>query len=462
MIMDDWRVIEARLGDVFSAIKDAGGRPLIVGGYVRDHLRGIPSKDIDVEIFGLNATGLHALLGQFGDVIAIGRAFGVFRLKDIDVDFSLPRLDNKVAPGHRGFEVTFDPNLDFSEAARRRDFTINSMGWDPLGHTLLDPHGGQADLEANILRVTDREHFAEDPLRALRAAQFIARFELNPSDELVTLCTTLDLSELPAERIGEEFRKLLLKGVRPSLGLRFLHRCGLLHFFPELGALVGVPQDPIRHPEGDVWAHTLLTIDEAASRRQEASAQLLMLAALCHDLGKPATTEVDALKQVSSPAHDAAGVACASTFLARLAASSQLTNQVGTLVASHLAPALLVEQRAGAKAYCRLARKLETANVELGTLLDLASADHLGRSTADALARRIPWLSTFQAQAAAALVDNRASAPVVSGRHLIARGMKPGPEFRRILDTCLAIQDETDLTDAEAILERVLNNSREG
>lgn len=297
-----------------------------MGGYVRDHLLGQPSKDVDIEVFGLSAAALENTLGEFGSVITVGRAFGVYKVKGVDADFSLPRRDSKVAPGHRGFEVTVDQGLDFAEAARRRDFTVNSIGFDPLSVSLLDPHGGVSDLNAGVLRATDPRHFAEDPLRGMRAAQFVARFELSPDPQLLQLCSALDLAELPGERLLDEFRKLLLKGVRPSLGLEFLQRTGLIETFPELAALVGVAQDPAWHPEGDVWTHTLMVVDEAARLRGSANDEALMFAALCHDLGKAHTTEQDETGRVRSPAHDRAGVALAETFLERLRVARALTS----------------------------------------------------------------------------------------------------------------------------------------
>ncbi|NIR60671.1 MAG: polynucleotide adenylyltransferase, partial [Gammaproteobacteria bacterium] len=112
----------------------------------------------------------------------------------------LPRRDSKRGPGHRGFDIAFDPGLDFTEASRRRDLTINSIGLDPLSGEILDPHGGRGDLDRRVLRATDARHFAEDPLRGLRAAQFAARLEMSPDAELTALCRRLDLSELAPER----------------------------------------------------------------------------------------------------------------------------------------------------------------------------------------------------------------------------------------------------------------------
>ncbi|MCH9649091.1 MAG: HD domain-containing protein [Deltaproteobacteria bacterium] len=450
--------IDDQVLEVAAALQRAGGRAVMVGGIVRDHLLSRPSKDLDVEVYGLELERLEKELSRFGEVIAIGRAFGVLRIKGIDVDFSIPRRDSKRGPGHRGFLVELDPNLDFAAAARRRDLTINSLGVDPLSQQLLDPFDGLSDLRQGILRATDSQQFAEDPLRGLRVAQFRARLEMEPDAELVSLCARLDLSELPGERLFEEFRKLLLKARRPSMGLEFLRETKLLRFFPELQAMVGVPQDPQWHPEGTVWEHTLLVVDEAARLRtgDEREDLVLLFGALAHDIGKPATT-VEVEGRIRSPRHDEDGVAIAASFLARLSASKQLVESVGALVRHHLAPALLPTQGAKPKAYRRLARKLAQASVTFDLLYRLASADHLGRTTADALARVFPAGDEYRRQIEGLQQGGDATKDVVLGRHLIARGMKPGPQFGGWLAACRDVQDETGWSDPERILDRVLS-----
>ena len=259
--------LDPKCVEIARAVRDAGGRALVVGGWVRDHLLGTGSKDVDIEVSGLDVERLESVLAGFGRVHAVGRAFGVFRVGGIDVDFSLPRRDSKHGPGHRGFDVTPDPSLGFAQAARRRDLTVNSIGIDPLTGEVLDPHGGRRDLERRVLRATDPERFPEDPLRGLRVAQLAARLEMAPDEELVALCRALDLGELSGERVFDELAKLLLRAAKPSIGFRFLEDSGQLRFFPELDALRGVPQDPEWHPEGDVWVHTLMVLDAAASLR---------------------------------------------------------------------------------------------------------------------------------------------------------------------------------------------------
>ena len=449
-------MIEARIPKIAQSIQRAGGRALAVGGYVRDRLLGHESKDCDIEVFGLELEALQALLESFGRVLAVGRAFGVLRLADLDVDFSLPRRDSKVGPGHRGFDVEVDPTLDFETASRRRDLTVNSMGLDLLSGEVLDPHGGRRDLEARTLRAVDPQTFSEDPLRGLRVAQFSARLEMHPDAELIRLCRELDLAEVSPERILEEFRKLLLKGVRPSLGLAFLRESDLLRHFPELAALVGVPQDPTWHPEGDVWTHNLMVIDEAAKlRRGDADDWPLMLGALCHDFGKPATTVlVDG--RVRSPAHAHAGVAPTRAFLQDMRAPHDAVERTCALVEHHLAPALFDKDGAKAKAYRRLSRKLGGAGVTMELLARVARADHLGRTTPDALARDFSAGERFLERARDLEVVHEAPRDVVQGRHLIARGLSPGPHFGELLARCRTLQDESGWQDAERILDTVL------
>ena len=463
----DWRALlrtapsGARVLEIGEALARAGATPVLVGGAVRDGLLGVPVKDLDIEVFGLDLPRLEAELRSFGKVLAVGRAFGVLRIGGLDVDFSLPRRDSKTAAGHRGFDVELDPSLPFPEAARRRDLTVNSMGVDLRTGALLDPHGGQRDLAAGMLRATDPNLFGEDPLRGLRVAQFCARLEMQATPELIALCSALDLSELPGERLWGEFRKLLCKSARPSLGLSFLRDARLLRFFPELAALVDVPQDPTWHPEGDVWLHTLMVIDCAAALRDASpddsgiEPEVLMFGALCHDLGKPSTTEeIDG--RVRSRGHERAGAEPTLTFLDRLRASNELKAKVAALVQHHLAPALYVKNGAKARGYRKLARELEAVGLTLRSLERVARADHLGRTTDDALRGEFAAGDEFLRRAEELLIEDRAPRDVVRGRHLIARGLAPAPHFGEILARCRDLQDQTGASDPEWILDRVL------
>ena len=479
MTSDSRSGLDPRCVEIARAVRDAGGRALVVGGWVRDHLLGVRSKDVDIEVFGLEVARIESLLAGFGSVHAVGRAFGVFRVGGLDVDFSLPRRDSKRGSGHRGFDVTPDPSLGFAQAARRRDLTVNSIGIDPLTGEVLDPHGGRRDLERRVLRATDPERFPEDPLRGLRVAQLAARLEMAPDEELVALCRALDLSELSGERVFDEFGKLLLRAAKPSIGFKVLEDAGQLRFFPELDALRGVPQDPEWHPEGDVWVHTLMVLDAAATLRgaqtggagtgrdwartpgverphdDGADDLALMLGALCHDLGKPTTTERIG-GRIRSHGHDVAGVAPTRTLLGRMRAPSALIDKVAALVEHHLAPALFIRNEATAKGYRRLARKLGGAGTGIELLVRVARADHLGRTTDDAKAGRFDAGDAFLAAARAHSVERTAPRDAVLGRHLIERGLRPGPGFGLILARCREIQDETGWTDPGRVLDRAM------
>jgi len=426
--------------NIAKAVRDVGGRALLVGGSVRDSLLERIPRDIDMEVLGLDLDQLESILKRFGRTHRVGRGFQVLKLKSLDVDFSVPE----------------SPDLDFEEAARRRDLTINSMAMDPLSQEILDPHSGRSDLQEGLLRATDRARFGEDPLRALRVMRLTSELDMRVDPALLALCAKQDLGGVAPERIFSEFSRLLGKSQRPSKGLAFLEESRLLRFFPELDRLRGVPQDPEWHPEGDVWIHTLLSVDQAAQLRQANEEDpALMWAALCHDLGKAERTRVEA-GRIRSLGHDMEGSDLSQAFLTRLQASSILIEQVGLLVRHHLAPALYVAQEAGPRGYRRLARRLAQGHVSLHLLERLARADHLGRTTPEAQRRSFPAGSRFLEKAASFSVDKGPLPDAVQGRHLIARGLHPGRKFGEILDQCRAIQDESGEQDPETILDRVL------
>jgi tRNA nucleotidyltransferase (CCA-adding enzyme) len=443
--------LDARISEVARGIHAAGGWAVVVGGFVRDRLLGVSSKDVDVEVFGLTGDALANVLSQSGTVLRVGESFPVFKLAGVEADFSLPR--GRPSPG--------EPTADsFAEAARHRDLTINSVGLDPLTGELLDPHGGQRDIDAGILRATDSRYFGEDPLRAFRVAQLASRFGFRADRELVRLCRALDLDGLAPERIFEELRKALIRGQRPSVAFELLRETRALRVLPELEALVGVPQDPEWHPEGDVWTHTLMVVDEAARLRDGGEDDLaLMMSALCHDLGKPATTSTES-GRIRSLGHERQSALDAESLLSRLRASSALTSQVKALVARHLAPAQLVEGNAGDRAYRRLSRQLSEAGTSMRVLERLARADHLGRTTADALARTFPAGDVFRERVAHLAIEAEAPTDVVLGRHLIARGLQPGEHFHEILARCRDLQYETGWVDPDRILDSVLGPRR--
>jgi tRNA nucleotidyltransferase (CCA-adding enzyme) len=244
------------------------------------------------------------------------------------------------------------------------------------------------------------------------------------------------------------------------LGLEFLRTSEQLRFFPELEALQGVPQDPTWHPEGDVWVHTLLSIDAACDLRAGVpfEDEVLMFGVLCHDLGKPAATDTETVDgRIRSHRHQQAGLDPTRAFLSRLRASGDLVKGVEAAVLHHLTPSQFVAGGAKAPAYRRLASKLSDAGVSMALLERVARADHLGRTTDDARARVYPAGDQFLAMAAQLAITHQARGDVVQGRHLIATGRSPGPEFGAILAQCRDIQDETGATEPEVILQQALD-----
>ena len=452
------------------ACAQAGGRALVVGGWVRDQLLGREGAggDLDLEVQGLAPEALERVLARFGAVRRVGRAFPVYLVPGLAIDVCLPRTG---APGEDGAPPGFDPGLPFAEAARGRDLRVNAMAWDPLTGELLDPYGGRRDIAERVLRATDPERFGSDPLRGLRTAQLAARLEMEVDASLRALCAATDLSRVAPERVFGELRRLLLSARQPSRGLALLHETGLLRFFPELLALVGCPQDPRWHPEGDVFVHTLLVVDVAAGARRGAPDDLpfdllLLFGALCHDLGKPATRE-ERDGRIVSHGHCEAGVAVTEGFLERLRAPSALVRGVAALVRHHLAPAQLAAADApgggaGPRAYRRLLRKLRRAGVDAQLLYAVARADHLGRTTDDARRGVFAAGDVFLARARAIDAEAFVHEPVVRGRHLMAHGVLPGPAMGRLLDRCQQIQDETGATDPEEIVARVLAERERG
>ena len=436
------------LDAICSSARAAGGSARLVGGCVRDALLGLAATDLDIEVYGIEADALVELLSaQFG-LDLVGESFGVIRLRNLPIDVSLPRRESKRGRGHRGFEIDSDPHMDPREAASRRDFTINAVALDPESRRIFDPFDGVADLKNRVLRHTT-DKFAEDPLRVLRGMQFTARFELQPAPETIELCRGIEPEGLAPERIFGEWKKLILAGARPSLGLAFLRDCGWVRHFPELEALIGCEQNPRWHPEGDVWTHTLHCMDVFADERVGIEREDLIVgfAVLCHDLGKPATTVREEGGRVTAKNHESIGVDFARRFLGRMTLDEKLIGEIVPLIACHLAPLRLFGTEVTDAAIRRLARRVG----RIDRLVRVSRADQCGRppmqvdrfESGDWLLERARELSVL----------DRPPRPLLMGRHLIELGLEPGPDFGRVLEECFKRQIEGEFDTLEAGLE---------
>jgi tRNA nucleotidyltransferase (CCA-adding enzyme) len=452
--------LPSELHPVLAALRRVG-RPRVVGGAVRDWLLGLEAKDLDLEVAGASFDTLHRALAPLGATDVVGRSFGVIKLRlasGLEYDVSLPRRESKTGAGHRGFRVEPDPALGDAEAAARRDFTINALAWDPFTQSLIDPHGGEADLRARRLRHTS-EAFVEDPLRVLRGMQLAARFDLRLDPATATLCRSIASAygELAVERVWQEWAKWAEKSIVPSRGLALLAETGWLAHFPELSALVGCPQDPSWHPEGDVWTHTAHCCDALARdafwrAAPPARRRVLLLAVLLHDVGKPPVTRREqkrgGLRWVS-PGHEAAGVPLAAAFLRRIGAPLDQGPKLGPLVANHMVHHHGGAEGPSAQAVRRLARRLAPGTVE--DLAAVMRADALGRPPLEGTESLVLVNCLLERAASLALAD-RAPRPILLGRHLLACGLRPGPDFKRILDRAFEAQLDGAFGDEENAL----------
>ncbi len=414
--------IPKTLQPLFELLIGKGLAPVIVGGYLRDTVLNIPSKDIDIEVYGIQSIDLlTSYLTMFGNVYEVGSSFGVLKIKidDFHIDVSLPRTEAKTTKGHKGFKINTSNNLSFKEAARRRDFTVNAMGYDIKSQTLLDPYGGLDDLNNGILKEVNTTTFIEDPLRVYRAVQFAARFELQCSDSLLNLCKSMveknKLSELPKERIFEEFKKLLLKAKKPSIGMRLMEYLGIFRHFSELEGMSAMKC----HSQNDIFKHTILTLDVMASMRSGDMRHdlLMMLTILCHKMPNGG-----------------------SSFLFKLSDEAKLINDVTTLVKYNRYPQKMYDAHANDSEILHLAAKVKLSDlIYVARAIDLKCNLNTLEHTFKAgtwLTRRAKNLHVFLAQLS----------PLLQGRDLIAFGLKPSPSFKIILDAAYEAQLNQEYT----------------
>ena len=446
--------IQEALVTISNVVSVKGGRALLVGGCVRDTLLGTIPSDFDVEVYGIQPTKLLDILSQCFSVSLVGEAFGVIKIQGLPIDVSLPRRESKRGEGHRGFEVFSDASMTPHEAASRRDFTINSMAIDPLTQELLDPFGGFQDLEDRILRHTSSK-FGEDPLRVLRGLQLIGRFSLTPIADTVAIANQLlqEYKSLPIERIWAEWFKWAAQSCDPSLGLMWLKQTAWLEVYPELAALEGCPQDPRWHPEGDVWTHTLHVTNEAARIATRATLSFedratLVFAALCHDLGKPTTTEVTP-EGVRSRGHSKTKDIYI-TFLERIGAPRKLVDRVVALCLYHLTHIDFVGSPRHVR---RLALSLSSSGETIEMLCHLVEADNSGRPP---LPKRLPdSMKRIEQMAKELKLQSAAPQPLLLGRHLLDMGFQSGPDMGTILKSAFEAQLDGQFENLEGAMEWV-------
>ena len=445
-------------------VREAGGRTFYVGGFVRDRLIGIENKDVDIEIHGILPENLMQILQEIGEPLVFGHSFGIYALRGEDIDIAMPRRERAVrsgsgtegaARGHRDFEVEVDPFIGTYEAARRRDFTINALMEDVLTGEVVDHFGGIRDLglkddvRGTIRHIAD-ETFVEDPLRVLRAAQFAARFDFDIAPETIELCRGMDLSGLSRERVKEEMKKALLKSARPSIFFEALREMDQLDvWFPELKAMIGLEQDAVYHPEGDVWVHTMEVVDRAAAFREKTSDPYsFMLLALTHDMGKIVTTEF-VKGRIHAYQHEIKGLPLIEEFLNRLVGEKAVSAYVLKMVPLHMRPNVAAHAKASRKS----TNKMYDAAAAPEDLIYFASADHPVVSGDE----EFTGDSEFLFERLDVYHETMAK-PYIMGRDLIRAGLEPGVYFGELLEYAHKLRLAG--TDKETAMKQVLAYAR--
>ena len=386
---------------------------------------GRESRDVDIEVHGVDPGELKEILGSIGTPLSYGQSFGIYSLAGHDIDVAMPRRERRTGSKHTDFEVEVGPYIGTREAARRRDFTINALMEDILSGELIDHFGGLADLKAGVIRHVDDETFAEDPLRVLRAAMFAARFGFRVAPETIELCRSMDLSDLSRERVEEELRKALLGSDKPSVFFETLREMDQLDvWFPELKALIGVEQDPVYHPEGDVWVHTMEVVDRAAKYRDRVSdPYAFMLLALTHDMGKPVTTEF--IKgRIHAYDHENRGVPIAESFVKRITGEKSVIRYVLNMLPLHMRPNMHAYSKPGVKS----TNRMFDAAVAPEDLIWFAMADRPLMAGEEPFSGDSGFLFERLGK-----YEEIMARPHVTGKDLIDAGLEPGKKFSEVL-----------------------------
>jgi len=458
------------------AVRDAGGQAMLVGGSVRDQLLGIESKDFDVEVYSLDPAKLREILEQMGQVNTVGEHFSVYKLlpgraaartqgrntgdpsmsgkpklpERFEIDVSIPRRESKAGRGHRGFVIEGDPTMTFEAAARRRDFTINAILYDPLTAEYVDPYNGREDLNRRILKAVAADTFVEDSLRVLRAVQLAARFEMTIEPNTIALCQTIELSDLPHERIWGEVEKLLTLASRAAIGLEIAFQLGVLDkLFPELRALVADQESAGQPPERSAFNHTKLALDAAAKLVGDLSKPkriAVMLGVLCHDLRKPPAAEVGCNQVPADSKNESPSRAATLSVLNTLGlfgmSGYDVRSHVLELVTEHLKPVEFYRCREITTDgdFRRLAQR-----VDIDLLYRVAKACSMANES-DSSSIAEDW---FIARARLLGVEHSAPAALLQGRHLIEAGFEPGPQMGQLLRRVYELQLDGEITTLE-------------
>ena len=399
-------------------VKEKGGRTFYVGGYVRDKLLNIENKDVDIEIHGINEEQLQDILKQVGDPISYGKSFGVYSLKGHNIDIALPRSEKAIGKGHKDFKIDVDPFIGYKRAARRRDITINALMQDVLTDEILDYYNGLNEIKNKIIKQVDSNTFIEDPLRVLRVAQFASRFNFTVAQETIELCKTIDLTYLTKERVEEELKKCLLKGKKPSIFFDTLNKMNQLdYWFKEIKELIGLKQDPIYHPEGDVYIHTMQVIDRAVKYRDKCKSYEFMLLCLTHDFGKIICSE-NINGRIHAYEHEIKGVPIVEELIKRITNRKEVITYLKNMVPLHMLP----NKCASDNSRIKKTNKMFYYSIEPKDLIYFSYCDRGNEDNSKFLNERYEEYKTMMLK------------PYVTGSDLIKAGIKQDKNFHELIE----------------------------
>lgn len=415
--------------EIAKKVNILGGTAYYVGGYVRDKFRGIDNFDIDIEIHGLYKEDLENILKNYGNINVIGKSFGIYNIEHTNLDIALPRKEIKTGHGHRDFDIEIDPFLGPENAAKRRDFTINSIMQNIITEEIIDYYDGMSDIKNKIIRHVDKNTFIEDPLRVFRACQFASRLKFDIADETINLCSNINTESLSKERVFEETSKALLKSQKPSLFFDYLDKMSQLsYWFKELNQLKDIEQSPVYHQEGNVYVHTMMVLDAATKYKDYVNNYLFfMYAALCHDLGKYLTTEFDGDK-IKSLNHEIEGISISEKLLKRLTDNKNLIKYVKNMVEHHMKPNIYAFNQSKIKS----TNKLFYNSIDPNDLIYLAMADHNGRISSQKLENPEKYL--FERLD---IFREYMSRDYVDGYDLLSQGIIQNEDFKKYINYAL-------------------------
>lgn len=423
-----------------------------VGGCVRDELMGVSTDDYDICLVGVkNPVETEKILLKHCQSVTplVGQKFPVW-IADIDgykIDFAMARKETLTGGTRKDFEVTTD-DVSIEDDLRRRDFTINSIAKHVISGTYVDPFDGRDHILHNFLTPTSIA-FKEDSLRVYRAARFLAKFpELQPSVELFTMCKNMEPTDISPERVGMELRKMLETAEMPSVFFMFLRQVGWLPYhFKELHDCINIPQSPLHHPEGDVFMHTMYSLDEAND-------WFTRICMVCHDLGKVTTTTIDGIPlqnvpfwntgqkphpdcSIKSIGHEESGKQLTRDMLTRIHFCDHRTiRQIETMVELHM-----IRTGVSEKVVRRTLRKLMEKHLTYEQLVEVCRCDLSGRPP---LVKYTPDIGQHRAKE---LLESNAMERVVTGEKLMAAGYTPGKLMGHLVKKGLEWQDRGTLNE---------------